>query len=342
MKKEKFSFANTLKILFRDESFVQSFVIMIFMFLLIIFEIWDDYTLILFPLVTFGLFLYVETLRTLNREINSKQKILKVQPFGDYNVMSNRIKFCLYMQLIIVLFIGAESLYHPQLIDNHFIFYVITLGVLYIFGAYYPFYNLGLFSKIELATDIFFSQPIDLNLESLEGENANILSEIEEELKIDNKNKDNFKSDKILDSKSSKSIILSKLKFKDFIFLHKIITINFLLAIILWILFSVLAYSNSLLVITINLPGSDLLEGMPLQISLIIYLILIEVPIVIILIFKKSMNSINKIDVDYINEIADRLCRSRVQKIVLQNIINAYFGIIKSSEFSKNIIRLIE
>jgi len=301
---------DVMKLVFKDEDFTHTLIIIFLIIVLILSENWTNFIIFLFPLISFGFMIYFDTIRILNKEMYSKS-FLRLQPLGDYTNISRRFKFCLYLQSILILFTGAESLYHPQLIDNHFIFYIISIGLIFLFNSYYPFYDLAFYSKIELLIDLFFNNRNDFEI-------------INSELKDNEKNELlNNKNNKIIQD-SHKNIILSRLKIKDFIFIHKIITINFLIMMILWILFSFISYNYSIFYFSIELPGSHLLEGQPLKITLFIVVIIIEIPILIIFIIKQIFRYLKNINLKELKELIIKL--SKPQKMVLENLIRIYLG----------------
>jgi hypothetical protein len=74
-------------------------------------------------------------------------------PLGSEGTHANRLNFCALVQLILIFWIGSESLNRPQLIDNYSVFFNILFIFTFSFGYYWIFIDLWKTSKIEIFVD---------------------------------------------------------------------------------------------------------------------------------------------------------------------------------------------
>jgi hypothetical protein len=180
---------------------------------------------------------------------------------------------------------GAESIYHPQLVDDYYIFFISIFMFIYTFSFYYIFIDIWKYSKIEL-----------------------IANEIN-----DNKSQNNLETVKNYDK------VISFLKMKSF---KMISIINFLVFItlnLLNLIFTFLIISEVLPGIKYNLPGTGTEGSEPIAISHFTYFLTIIPPTMATLFLIQIYRDINNIDYDQLNKFLATLPKP-VQENILGNI----------------------
>ncbi|MBD3350611.1 MAG: hypothetical protein GF364_03900 [Candidatus Lokiarchaeota archaeon] len=281
------------KIIFRDSSFLREIIVFVAFYIFILLQKWDSLVFISIPLISFGFLCFFNVLRILGTLSEFKDKVVKYRPFGNLKVISDRIYFCMSLELIIVFVIGAESLYHPQLIDNHFVFYVLILISIYIFTMYYVLHDIGMYSKLEL-----------------------LINEAEI---VEDTNKHHQTGDDI----SSKAKLLSYLKLDQFRRFYKFITLSFIIIESIWVLFWILSYFD-LLNITLSLPGSSLMEGSPISTSFVIYVIIGLIPSIIVYFLYNNYSIIKRIQIDKCKQYLTGL--NKIERERILRMIKFYVG----------------
>ncbi|MFX1501633.1 MAG: hypothetical protein ACFFDH_11775, partial [Promethearchaeota archaeon] len=62
----------------------------------------------------------------------------------------NRLFFCSLFQMILIFWIGAESLYNPLIVDDYILYFLNFLTFFYTFGFFWIFIDLWKYTKIEI------------------------------------------------------------------------------------------------------------------------------------------------------------------------------------------------
>jgi len=254
-----------------SESLLRDFLLFFFLFLLVLSQLWDNIILLLFPLISFAFSMYFNLLHVNKWRTQFDDNHVIYNPFGSEKKHANRLFFCALFQLILLFWIGAESLYHPQLIDNYAFFFVLIFIFLYSFGYYWIFIDLGRYTKIEIII-----HGIDLQ-------------EIENE-KISLKNIEN---------------IISFLRLKKF---KKISLISFLVFILINLINIITSFITITLNIPIgqiylNLPGTGIENSQPISLSYFIFAVYILPPVITILSLRSVYQEINSINIEKLNSI---------------------------------------
>ncbi|MHA1468639.1 MAG: hypothetical protein ACTSP6_11270 [Promethearchaeota archaeon] len=141
---------------FRDlisESLIRDVILFLFLFLLVLAQDWDNIFLLLFPLIMFSFAVFFKILYTIKNSAKLDNSHIIYNPLGSEKVYSHRLNFCALLQLLLLFWFGAESLYHPQLIENYLIYFISIYIFLYTFGFYWIFFDLWEYSKIEILTE---------------------------------------------------------------------------------------------------------------------------------------------------------------------------------------------
>lgn len=136
-----------------SESLIRDVLLFLFLFLLVLAQDWDNIFLLLFPLIMFSFAVFFKILYTIKNSAKLDNSSIKYNPLGSEKIYSHRLNFCALLQLFLLFWFGAESLYHPQLIENYFIYFISIYIFLYTFGFYWIFFDLWEYSKIEILTE---------------------------------------------------------------------------------------------------------------------------------------------------------------------------------------------
>ena len=133
-----------------NESLLRDLVFFCFFFLVIISQTWEDITLLLFPLISFGFSLFFRIINVNKWRTEFENSAVVYNPLGLEKKHANRLFFSTLFQLILLFWIGAESLYNPHLVEGYFIYFNILFGFFFTFGFFWIFTDLWKYSRIEI------------------------------------------------------------------------------------------------------------------------------------------------------------------------------------------------
>lgn len=133
-----------------SESLFRDLILFCFLFFLVISQNWTDIILLVFPLITFGFSLFFRIINTNKWRTEFDNKFIIYNPFGIEKIQANRFFFSALFQLILIFWIGAESLYHPQLLSLYLPYFNLLLVFSYSFGFFWIFIDLWKYSKLEI------------------------------------------------------------------------------------------------------------------------------------------------------------------------------------------------
>ena len=263
-----------------NEALLRDLSIFCLLFILVVDQLWDNILLLLFPLVTFTFSLFFRTINTNKWRIEFRNEIVVYNPLGLEKRHANRLTFSTFIQLILLYWLGAESLYNPHIVDDYFIYFNIFFIFVYSFGFFWIFTDLWKFSKIE----------IDIKLNNLH-------------------NKDTTQSTNV-------NNILSYLKIRIVKFISLINILNLLILNIINLLSITLIQNNLIPGIDYYLPGTGSEGSEPITISFITYIILIVSPTLSAIFLVFTYRNINYINPDKLNGILKALPRNIQIKII--------------------------
>ncbi len=244
-----------------NETLLRDVITFIILYLFVLAQSWENLFLLLFPIITFAYSVFFRIINTNKWRTTSNSSLITYNPIGLEKKHANRLFFTSILQLILLFWIGAESYYHPQLIQSYDLFFNIIFNFLYTFGFYWILIDVWNYSKIVIR--------LKNNIPRTQAQN-NIL------LKKD--------LDKVISHLTLKSFkIVSIVNLSTFIFLN-ILNISFTLFIDST--FSRLSY---------YLPGTGIEGSLPLNISVISFLIVIISPLVASFLLTFIYKDLNKI-----------------------------------------------
>lgn len=259
-----------------SESLLRDLILFSFLFILVIAQDWDNILLLLFPLITFVFALFFKMIDTIRQESQTDDTLIIYNPLGSEKVSSHRLNFSAFIQLILLFWFGAESLYHPQLIDNYYIYFISIFIFFYTFGFYSVFIDLWKYSKIEI---------------KIENKNS----------REDHDNLDN---------------VISFLKMKSFKIISIINLLVFIFLNAMNILFAFLTFDKIMPGFEYTLPGTGFENSEPITLSFIIYAIITTPPLISIAFLFINYKDINNFSSEKLNKILSSLPKGTQNKII--------------------------
>ena len=259
-----------------SESLLRDLILFFFLFFLVLAQNWDNILLLLFPIVSFCFGVFFKTI-----DIIKKRSEIDIvyNPIGYEKIHANRLILCSLLQLILLFWYGAESFYHPQLIDDYYTYFMVIFAFLYSFGFYWIFLDLWRYSRIELIFQ-------NINLDEIQRYSGN----------FDN--------------------ILSFLKVKNFKIISLVNFIAFISLNALSILFSLLIFYDIMPGFKYNLPGTVSENSEPITLSVLVYFILTIPPSISIFFLILIYKNILDIDKNKFNTVLQTIPKESQNKVV--------------------------
>ncbi|NHJ21094.1 MAG: hypothetical protein EAX91_09140 [Candidatus Lokiarchaeota archaeon] len=135
-----------------NETILRDVIIFVALYLFILSQSWKNIFLLLFPIVSFGFSFFFRIINT-----NKFRLFLRIEgaqitynPLGLEKKHANRLNFSSIFQLILLFWIGAESFYHPQLLDAYGIFFNLAFIFFFTFGFYWVLTDIWKYAKITI------------------------------------------------------------------------------------------------------------------------------------------------------------------------------------------------
>ncbi len=246
-----------------SESFLCDLILFTFLFILIISQAWDNIFFLLFPLITFTFSLFFRILSTNKKRTEFEKRYVIYNPFGSEGKNANRLFYSAQFQLILIFWLGAESLYNPHLVENYYFYFTSILVFLYTFAFFWIFIDLWKYSRLEIIT-------------------SEIEGKLDSQLSIDTRN------------------VISFLKLKTLKIISVINLLVFILLNIINLIFLLLVSNNPILGMQVYLPGSQIIT---LSYMLYGIFFISPILTIIILIFNYlTINDFNKEKLDELIE----------------------------------------
>ncbi|MFX1573034.1 MAG: hypothetical protein ACFFB0_09815 [Promethearchaeota archaeon] len=271
-----------------NESLIRDLILFSFLFILILTQIWDNIFLLLFPLITFSFSLFFRIINTNKWRTELDDSPIIFNPLGLEKKHANRLFFSALIQLLLVFWIGNESLYQSHLIMEYIPYFTILFIFSYTFGFFWIFLDFWKYSKIEIITRSNILKPSQ---------------DIDKGLSLD------------------LNEVISFLKLKQFILIS---IVNFSLFIVLNLinLISMILILNDFpMRLELNLPGTRSQGSNPLPLPLSFYGFLTIPPIVTIIFMFFNYNFIININIKKLKEILEPLPKT-IQIKVIENLKN--------------------
>ncbi|MFX1553096.1 MAG: hypothetical protein ACFFBV_04150 [Promethearchaeota archaeon] len=260
-----------------SESLLRDLFLFMFLFLLIISQAWNTIFLLLFPLISFTFSLFFRIISNNKKRTEFQKSLIIYNPLGFERKNANRLFFSSIFQLILIFWLGAESLYNPHIILGYYSYFPGILIFFYTFGFFWIFIDLWKYAKIELITN------------SIKGR---IPQDNDSQISADLRN------------------VISFLKLKNFRIISISTFLVFIALNILNVIFLLLVNHNSI-GIQLILPGSQILF-----LSYIFYCFLIISPTLTITILIWNYKTINNFNREKLNKVIEPLPRNMQIKII--------------------------
>jgi len=248
-----------------NETLLRDIIIFVILYLFVLTQSWENLFLLLFPIITFAYSVFFRIINTNKWRTTLNNTQITYNPIGLEKKHANRLFFTAILQLILLFWIGAESYYHPQLIQSYDLFFNIIFNFLYTFGFYWILTDVWNYSKIRIR--------LKNNDLSTQAQNNTLL-------------------------KSDLDKVISHLKLKSFKIVNIVNLSTFIFLNILNISF-VLFIDNTFSRFSYYLPGTGIEGSLPLNIFITSFLIVIISPLVasfLLIIIYKDLNNKNHAD----------------------------------------------
>ena len=272
----------SLKDLF-SEILLRDLVLFMFLFLLIISQIWDNMVLLLFPLISFIFSLFFRMINTNKWRTEFENSWILYSPLGLEKKHANRLFFSTVFQLILIFWIGAESLYNPHLITDYFPYFTGIFVFSFTFGFSWIFIDLWKNARIEV---IF---------QGTEHKKPHC-TEHQTSMDINN--------------------VISFLKVQYYTWISIANFLVFVLFNVINIIFIILLNLNIVSGMELNLPGTGSEGSEPIIIPHFILATLITSPVLTIIFLTFIYKSINNFSNEKLNQILESLPKSLQIKII--------------------------
>jgi len=147
--------SNQTELLLREvlnETLLRDIFLFIFLYIFILVQGWDNLFLLLFPIISFSFALFFRVIGTNKKRLMDNNSLVFYNPIGIESKNADRLVFISLLQLILLFWIGAESIYHPQLIDEFGLYFNIAYFLIYSFGFYWIF--IGIWNDCKIIIDL--------------------------------------------------------------------------------------------------------------------------------------------------------------------------------------------
>ncbi|NVM44001.1 MAG: hypothetical protein HWN79_03700 [Candidatus Lokiarchaeota archaeon] len=134
-----------------NETLLRDVFIFVVFYLFILSQSWTNIFLLLFPIITFSFSFFFRIINSNKHRYILVTDLITYNPLGLERKHANRLNFATLVQLILLFWIGAESFYHPQLIETYDLFFNIFFFLFFTFGFYWIFIDIWKYAKIAIS-----------------------------------------------------------------------------------------------------------------------------------------------------------------------------------------------
>jgi len=135
-----------------NETLLRDLILFILLYLFILAQGWDNFLLLLFPIISFSFAIFFRVIGTNKTRVLNKKNLVFYNPLGAENKNADRLVFVALFQLILLFWIGGESIYHPQLTDDFSLYFNIAYFLIFSFGFLWIF--LGIWDYCQIIIDL--------------------------------------------------------------------------------------------------------------------------------------------------------------------------------------------
>jgi len=264
-----------------SEVVIRDLILFVSLFLFTISQQWDNLFLLFFPLITFTFGIFFRLVDENKWRTRFQNSPVSYSPLGSEKKHANRFMFSALLLLILLFWFGAESLYHPQLIDNYSMIFIILFFFIYTFAYFWIFIDLWKYCRIKIKVEKetnTFSKKVEYYDNLIQFLNIRFFKRI------------------------------------TYISLYSFLALN-----ILNILLTLLIQFEGMPSINFYLPGTGIESSNPLLLHYLVYLLLLAPPIITILLLILMYRDINKMKPDKLFDLVDKLPKD-LRLIVLEQL----------------------
>ncbi len=272
----------TIRQLF-SESVIINLIVFAVLFIFTLGQEWNNIFLFLFPIITFSFSLFFKLIDVNKWRTKFKESPIVYNPLGSEKKIANRFNFSAILQMVFLFWIGAESFYHPQLIDDYGFYFNLIFLFLYSFVYFWMFMDIWKYSHIKISYK--------------------------------------EKKDKTLETIKSYEKIIKFLNVKNFRIISYINLSIFLILNGLNLYFTWFTYKGNITGIYLELPGTALEFSQSLLISYIFLPILIISPIFFVMLLYLIYKDINSLTEENLKDALNGLSKNE-RSLVLKNFVS--------------------
>ncbi|MHA1671379.1 MAG: hypothetical protein ACTSV5_12495 [Promethearchaeota archaeon] len=155
-----------------NENLLRDLIIFVILFLFILTQSWNDLFFLIFPIILYVMSMVFRIINTNKWRIYLANGMIIYNPLGSEKKHADRLYFSSILLLILLFWIGSESIYHPQLIDDYNFYFNILIILIFTFGFYWILIDIWKNAKIEIFSKEEQDQNINKVLSSLGREKA--------------------------------------------------------------------------------------------------------------------------------------------------------------------------
>ena len=142
-------------------------------YLFLLTQSWENIFLHLFPIITFCFSLFFRAINSSKYRITNEDIIFSYNPLGLERKNANRLNFAALVQLILLFWIGTESILHPQLINTYYLYFNLFYVFFFTFGFFWIFIDTWKYAKIAVKIK---SKTVDKIISSLNVRSYRLIS----------------------------------------------------------------------------------------------------------------------------------------------------------------------
>ncbi|TFG21183.1 MAG: hypothetical protein EU530_00930 [Promethearchaeota archaeon] len=107
-----------------------------------LFQGWNALSLLIIPLFQYLFFVWLQILHILTTPHIVDQYQIQFHSLGDENKISRYNFYCSIVEISLIIIMGIEAKFHPQLVNSHFVLYIIPIVLVYVFSTFFSMNDL--------------------------------------------------------------------------------------------------------------------------------------------------------------------------------------------------------
>ena len=118
-----------------------------------LFQGWIAFSLLLIPLIQYLFFAWLQIVRILKTPYIFNQYQMQSHSLGNINKISRNFFYCSIAEISLIIIMGIESHYHPQLVNVYFVLYIVLIVLLCVFSTFFSMSTLTTDSKVVIIAE---------------------------------------------------------------------------------------------------------------------------------------------------------------------------------------------